>query len=150
MSGWPASSMDQMPPAQPSLQRQNPAYSTGEPGLIAIRLSWYSACYGPTAPMSAPECVIRASYSNRTVRVYQAYRPEIALAALQAGRYVPPFSKGRMTWIKPSFNWMMYRSGYATKPGQEMVLGVDITREGFEWALNNAVLSRFSQSIYGS
>jgi len=97
--------------------------------------------------MSAPECVIRASYSNRTVRVYQAYRPEIALAALQAGRYVPPFSMGRMTWIKPSFNWMMYRSGYATKPGQEMVLGVDITREGFEWALNNAVLSRFSQSI---
>jgi Domain of unknown function (DUF4291) len=40
---------------------------------------------------------------------------------------------GRMTWIKPSFNWMTYRSGYATKPGQEVVLGIDIAREGFDW-----------------
>jgi hypothetical protein len=57
---------------------------------------------------------------------------------------------GRMTWIKPSFNWMMYRSGYATKEGQEIVLGIDITREGFEWALKNAVLSKFTPSVHGS
>lgn len=57
---------------------------------------------------------------------------------------------GRMTWIKPSFNWMMYRSGYATKPGQEVVLGVDIAREGFEWALRNAVLSKFTPVIHAS
>jgi hypothetical protein len=85
--------------------------------------------------MSTPEHVIRAAYSDRFVRVYQAYRPEIALPALKTGRFVPPFSMGRMTWIKPSFNWMMYRSGYATKPGQEVVLGIDIAREGFDWAL---------------
>ena len=74
-----------------------------------------------------PECVIRASYSEHTVRVYQAYRPEIAKPALEAGRFVPPF-KMPTTSTKPSFNWMMYRSGYASKPGQEFVLGVDITR----------------------
>lgn len=96
------------------------------------------------------EYVIRAAYTDRTIRVYQAYRPEIALAALKAGRFVPPFSMGRMTWIKPSFNWMMYRSGYASKPGQEVVLGIDITCEGFEWALENAVLSKFTPSIHGS
>jgi hypothetical protein len=55
-----------------------------------------------------------------------------------------------MTWIKPSFNWMMYRSGYATKPGQEVVLGMDITREGFEWALEHAVLSRFTPGLHSS
>jgi hypothetical protein len=55
-----------------------------------------------------------------------------------------------MTWIKPSFNWMMYRSGYATKPGQEVVLGIDITREGFEWALKNAVLSKFTPAVHVS
>jgi len=55
-----------------------------------------------------------------------------------------------MTWIKPSFNWMMYRSGYGTKPGQEVVLGIDITREGFEWALKNAVLSKFTPSVHAS
>jgi len=100
--------------------------------------------------MSVSEHTIRASYSDHSIRVYQAYRREIALPALQAGRFVPPFSMGRMTWIKPSFNWMMHRSGYATKPGQEVVLGIDITREGFEWALKNAVLSSFTPSIHAS
>ncbi len=97
-----------------------------------------------------PQYVIRAAFSQRTVRVYQAYRPEIAMPALAAGRFVPPFSMGRMTWIKPSFNWMMYRCGYATKGGQEVVLGIDITREGFEWALEQAVLSNFNPSIHSS
>src|SRR5215475_7737716 len=103
-----------------------------------------------TCRMSTSEHVIRAVYSDRTVRVYQAYRPEIALPALKAGRFVPPFSMNRMTWIKPSFNWMMYRSGYGTKPGQEVVLGIDITREGFEWALKNAVLSKFTPAVHAS
>ena len=40
-----------------------------------------------------------------------------------------------MTWIKPSFLWMMYRCGWGLKEGQETVLAVEITREGFEWAL---------------
>ncbi len=97
-----------------------------------------------------PEHVIRAAYSECTVRVYQAYRPEIAMSALAAGRFVPPFRMGRMTWIKPSFNWMMYRSGYATKPGQEFVLGIDITREGFEWALRHAALSSYRPEFHAS
>jgi hypothetical protein len=96
------------------------------------------------------QCVIRAAFSPDTVRVYQAYRPEIAKAALEAGTFVPPFSMGRMTWIKPSFNWMMYRCGFARKAGQEIVLGIDITRAGFEWALEHAVLSHYEPSIHSS
>src|SRR3984957_6504650 len=94
--------------------------------------------------------VIRTAFSEHTVRVYQAYREEIAMPALAAGKFVPPFSMERMTWIKPSFNWMMYRCGYATKAGQEVVLGIDITREGFEWGLEHAVLSSFDPSIHSS
>ncbi|GLY52680.1 hypothetical protein Lesp01_63360 [Lentzea sp. NBRC 102530] len=74
--------------------------------------------------------------------VYQAYSPAIAEPALAAQRFVPPFRMTRMTWIKPSFLWMMYRCGYATKEGQERVLAVRITREGFDWAVDNAVNSR--------
>ena len=96
------------------------------------------------------EHTIRALYDDATIRVYQAYRPEIAERALAAGRFVPPFSMNRMTWIKPSFNWMMYRSGFAAKPGQEFVLGIDITHEGFRWALANAALSRFIPGVYAS
>jgi Domain of unknown function (DUF4291) len=40
-----------------------------------------------------PDCVIRAQYSDRAVRVYQAFAREIAEPALAAGRFVPPFKR---------------------------------------------------------
>ena len=55
-----------------------------------------------------------------------------------------------MTWIKPSFLWMMYRCGWATKPGQERVLAIQITREGFEWALGHSALSSYEPGPYAS
>ncbi|QOZ32570.1 DUF4291 domain-containing protein [Bradyrhizobium sp. CCBAU 53421] len=84
-----------------------------------------------------PQHQIRAVYDEHTIRIYQAYNNEIADAALAAGAFVsPPFSMTRMTWIKPSFLWMMYRAGWGFKDaGQNRILAIDITREGFEWAL---------------
>ena len=99
--------------------------------------------------MPVPARQVRARYSADTITVYQAYPPEIALPALAAGRFVPPFKRDRMTWIKPSFLWMMYRCGWATKPGQDRVLAIDITREGFEWALARACLSHFDRDRHG-
>jgi hypothetical protein len=93
---------------------------------------------------------IRARFDDSVIRVYQAFSPAIASPTLAAGHFVPPFSLTRMTWIKPSFNWMMYRSGYATKPGQETVLAIDITRDGFDWALHHAVLSTRHPGIHSS
>ncbi|MEE1766258.1 MULTISPECIES: DUF4291 domain-containing protein [unclassified Streptomyces] len=90
--------------------------------------------------MAAPY-EIRADHDARTIVVYQAYAPAIADAALRAGRFVEPFSFRRMTWIKPSFLWLMHRSNWARKPGQERVLAVRITREGWEEALSRAVLT---------
>jgi len=95
--------------------------------------------------VSVPERQIRADYSAESITVYQAYTAAIAETALAAGRFVPPFKRDRMTWIKPSFLWMMYRCGWATKPGQERVLAVELTREGFEWALARACLSHFDR-----
>ncbi|MEU4425463.1 DUF4291 domain-containing protein [Actinoplanes sp. NPDC024001] len=91
---------------------------------------------------------VRALYDERSVTVYQAYSAAIAEPALRAGRFVPPFKRERMTWIKPSFLWMMYRCGWARKPGQERVLAVSITREGFEWALANASLSHYVSGVH--
>lgn len=62
---------------------------------------------------------IRADYDADTIVVYQAYAPAIADAALAAQRFVPPFSFSRMTWIKPSFLWLMHRSNWGRKPGQD-------------------------------
>ena len=91
---------------------------------------------------------VRATYTDDSITVYQAYPPQIADAALTAGTFVSPFKQDRMTWIKPSFLWMMYRSGWATKPGQERSLAVEISRDGFEWALAHACLSHFDHNIY--
>jgi hypothetical protein len=97
-----------------------------------------------------PARQVRAAFDPRTITVYQAYPPAIAESAIAAGRFVPPFKLDRMTWIKPSFLWMMYRSGWATKPGQERILAVQITRDGFEWALAHAALSHYEPGTYVS
>jgi hypothetical protein len=99
----------------------------------------------------APQYEIRASYDSTTIVVYQAYSPAVAEAALRAGRFVAPFSFNRMTWIKPSFRWLMHRSNWAREPGQERILAVRITREGWESALSQAVLTTStSASIAGA
>lgn len=67
--------------------------------------------------------------------VYQAFNDAIADAALEAQRFVRPFSVNRMTWVKPSFLWMMERCGWATKPNQERVLAVHLLRQHFDAAL---------------
>ena len=95
--------------------------------------------------VSTPLRQIRAVYTTNTMTVYQAYPAEIAEPALTAGRFVDPFKRSRMTWIKPSFLWMMYRCGWAEKPDQERVLAVEITRDGFEWALTHASLSHYDR-----
>lgn len=100
------------------------------------------------APLPAADRRVRARFTEETITVYQAYPPAIADAALAAGTFVAPFKRERMTWIKPSFLWMMYRSGWATKPGQERVLAIEMTREGFEWALAHASLSHYAPKVH--
>lgn len=93
---------------------------------------------------------VHAKQTEDTVTVYQAYAPAIAEPALRAGTFVAPFKRTRMTWIKPSFLWMMYRCGWAEKPGQERVLAVEITRRGFEWALRHSCLSHHDGRMYAT
>jgi hypothetical protein len=87
-----------------------------------------------------PEREIRAAYDERGLTVYQAYSDAIADSALDRQTFVsPPFSMTRMTWIKPSFLWMMYRSGWARKDaGQTRILAIEITHAGLAWALANS------------
>lgn len=70
--------------------------------------------------MSVPARQIRLRYSADTVTVYQAYSPQIALPAVvrYLARFVAPSTRGRSMWITPSFLWMMYRCGWAARPGQ--------------------------------
>ena len=101
-----------------------------------------------STPPSSTLRQVRAAFDMDTLRVYQAFSNEIADAALRAQTFVGPFKRSRMTWIKPSFCWMMYRSGWATKQGQERILGIDIARDGFEWALAQSCTTAFDPTIH--
>ena len=90
---------------------------------------------------------IRAVYTGDTIRVYQAYSPVIAEEAVAGGRFGPHFSLKRMTWIKPSFLWMMYRCGWAQKPGQERVLAIDLRRDAFDEVVRRAVPSSYRPEL---
>ncbi|OEJ33104.1 DUF4291 domain-containing protein [Streptomyces subrutilus] len=91
---------------------------------------------------------IRAAHTDTTVTVYQAYSPALGLPAARDGRFPPAWKRERMTWIKPSFLWMMYRCGWASKPDQETVLAIEITRSGFDEALRTACLSHYEPGVH--
>jgi hypothetical protein len=93
---------------------------------------------------------ILAQYDETSVVVYQAYRPAIGHYAARHGRFGGEFSLNRMSWIKPNFLWMMYRSGWGTKDGQEVTLAIWLRRAAFEEILRKAVPSTFAPEVYAS
>lgn len=92
---------------------------------------------------------ILTQHDDETIVVYQAYRPSKGLAAVRDQRFGGGgWSFDRMSWIKPSFLWMMYRSGWGQKPGQEVVLAIWLRRSAFEEILSQAVISSHGSSNY--
>jgi hypothetical protein len=93
---------------------------------------------------------ILANHDEQNIIVYQAYRPSIGHYAASHQRFGGEFSFSRMSWIKPNFLWMMYRSGWGTKDGQEVTLAVTIPRSLFDEILAQAVPSSFDAGRFES
>jgi hypothetical protein len=91
---------------------------------------------------------ILAHYDETSIVVYQAFRPEIGAYAVEHQQLGGGFKFRRMSWIKPSFLWMMYRSRWGRRPGQEMVLAVRIKRDFFDGVLAQAVPSEYDADLY--
>nr|RBQ98086.1 hypothetical protein FVER53263_01028 [Fusarium verticillioides] len=103
-----------------------------------------------TAFSVAPYRQVRAYYNDTTITVYQAYKESIAKAAVDAQKLnaSPDFKSGRMTWIKPSWAWMMYRAGYSYKdPGQSRILALRMKHEHFIALLERGVLSNHTHKL---
>ena len=100
----------------------------------------------PILPLSGRH--ILAQYDADSVIVYQAYRPSIGRFAAQNGYFGDDFSYSRMSWCKPNFLWMMYRSGWGTKEGQEITLAVRLNRPFFESLLAQSVPSSYDTQLY--
>jgi hypothetical protein len=97
---------------------------------------------------------IRAVFNQDIVRVYQAFSNEIALPALEAQTFVPPFkSEGIVSWIKPSFLWCMKRTHWGKftriskkntlgeNENNSLVLGIDVQRSFFDYILSIAFIT---------
>lgn len=84
---------------------------------------------------------ILAEYDDTTISVYQAFNSKIAVPAINTNHFSDGFSFERRSWIKPNFGWMLYRSGYGSKPNQEYILKIKIKRSGFDKILLNASLN---------
>lgn len=91
---------------------------------------------------------ILAQFDDDTIIVYQAYSPDIGEYALRHGAFGGDFKYSRMSWIKPNFLWMMYRSSWGQAQGQEVVLGIRLRRTFFDSLLGQAVPSSFSRTLF--
>lgn len=93
---------------------------------------------------------ILAQFDAERVVLYQAYRPAIGRFAAAHGHFGGEFSLSRMSWVKPGFLWMMFRSGWGTKPDQEVTLAVSLRRAAFDEILRAAVASSFDPALHAS
>jgi Domain of unknown function (DUF4291) len=93
---------------------------------------------------------ILAQFDDDTIFVYQAYRPEIGKFAAEKGYFGGEFKYSRMSWIKPNFLWMMYRSQWGKAEGQEVVLAIRLKRTFFDSLLGQAVSSSFDPTAFTS
>jgi Domain of unknown function (DUF4291) len=91
---------------------------------------------------------IYAAYDTDGIFVYQAFKPEIVQAAIQNGTFGAGFNMERMTWIKPSFGWMLHRSNYASANRQEAILKIKLSHEGFLAILNQSVETSHDSKLY--
>jgi hypothetical protein len=93
---------------------------------------------------------ILAQYDDDTLIVYQAYRPSIGRHAAEHGTFGGDFNYSRMSWVKPNFLWMMYRSGWGTKEGQEVTLALRLRRAFFDSLLAQAVPSSWDREQFAT
>lgn len=93
---------------------------------------------------------ILAQFDAETVVVYQAYCPAIGRFATEHGAFGGDFSYVRMSWVKPNFLWMMYRSGWGTKENQEVTLALRIRRAFFDSLLAAAVPSSWDREQFAT
>lgn len=84
---------------------------------------------------------ILAQFDGETIIAYQAYSLAIGRFTAEHGSFGGDFSYSRMSWLKPNFLWMMYRSGWGTKVNQEVTLALRIRRSFFDSLLGAAVPS---------
>jgi hypothetical protein len=94
--------------------------------------------------------ILVADSDEEGIWCYQAYKPSIGLAAVERQTFagIPDFLPNRMTWIKFSSGWMMYRCDYARSKDQEVVLRIKLSWEGLWRIFGDAVGASFDPAVH--
>jgi hypothetical protein len=84
---------------------------------------------------------IGADYDDEGIFVYQAFSEPTAVWAVEKQTFMgcPQFNPDRKTWIKPSFGWVLYRSGYGLKHHQDRILKIKLDHDTLGVLLSNCV-----------
>ncbi|KAF2500176.1 ATP-dependent RNA helicase DHX8 [Lophium mytilinum] len=125
-------------------KRNRPQIANPKVASMASPIATTTTTPTTTSKTPTPHRQIRATYDTTAITVYQAYSSSIASAAVKYQKLSasPDFSFTRMTWIKPSWSWMMYRSGYSYKDARQTnILALKMRHEDFEALLKTAVLA---------
>ena len=87
--------------------------------------------------------VFRGEWDEEGVYFYQAYNQHIADFALREGNFGGEgWNPERMSWIKPSLAWMLYRARYGNKDkNQARILRVKLSHSVVAEILTNASLA---------
>ncbi len=94
---------------------------------------------------------ILTQQKENSLILYQAYNSKIADFAIKHQKFGGSnFKYSRMSWVKPNFLWMMYRSGWAKKENQERILAIEISKSNFDKILFESVNSTYLPDIYGN
>ena len=96
---------------------------------------------------------ILAQYDDDTIIVYQAYRPSIGrYAAEHRASSAGILATHGMSWVKPNFLWMMYRSGWGSKDWarRSLSLPANSARRSSTLLLAQAVPSSWDRDEFAS
>ena len=94
--------------------------------------------------------LIYADYDEEGVFVYQAFKPKIVAHAVQLGTFGKGFGLDRITWIKPSFYWVLRRTKYGTKNRMKAIARIKITHRAFLEILNQSIETHWDEQRFAS
>lgn len=91
---------------------------------------------------------IYAAYDDEGLYIYQAFKPKTVANAVAKGTFGAGFNTNRLTWIKPSFAWVLQRTQYATKHRMNAIARIKLSHEGWLHVLEQAVPTQFDPNRY--
>jgi len=91
-----------------------------------------------------------AHFDDDGVFVYQAFRRATVTHAVLKGTFGKGFGLNRITWIKPSFAWMLQRSKYATKSRMDGIAKIKLSHEAWLYILGNSIQTQFDCQLFES